>query len=134
MNEFISERGAEILLGVLGTIITAICGVLTKAIKDFLKEKVKKGIVRTCVLGVEQQYKDLHGEEKYFKVASCAIEMFKQKKISVTDLELKMLIESEVGDFNQVFSGYRPSPDTKFETGPDIDFSEISIDDVIADE
>lgn len=130
MKEFISERGVEFLVALFGTIFTAICGVVTKAINDFLKEKTKRDIIRTCVLGVEQQYKDLHGEDKYRMVAASAIKMLAQKGISVTDLELKMLIEAEVGDFNRVFSGYRPGADVTFEPCPDIDFSDISVDEV----
>lgn len=50
-----------------------------------------------------REYKDLHGEEKYNKVVESVSEMLLEKGITITELELKMLVEAAVGEFNKVF-------------------------------
>ncbi len=49
---------------------------------------------------VEQLYKDLHGEEKYNKAVEALIEMLGEKGIAISELEIKMLIEAAVVEFN----------------------------------
>ena len=105
-QSYIAENGVEIL----ATIVTAIfglIGVLAKKlynkIIDEKNEKVVEKVVGYCVQGVEQLYKDLHGEEKLNKVIEAVTDILNEKGITVTDLELRMLIESAVGSFNDNF-------------------------------
>ena len=58
-------------------------------------------------------------EEKYEKALEAASEMLSEKGISVTELELKMLIEAAVGEFNDVFYKWTSTEDAStigFET------------------
>ena len=102
--EIINTYGTEII----GAILTALAGVLAMAVKNlatkYINTKVKRDIARTVVQGVEQIYKDLHGEEKLGKALEAAADMLTANGITVTDLELRMLIEAAVGEFNQVFN------------------------------
>lgn len=102
-KNFISENGVEIL----GTIITAIAGYIGIVLKNLytkhINDKTKESVVKTCVQAIEQLYKDLHGEEKLNKVIESATDMLSEKGITITDLELRMLIESAVGEFNDNF-------------------------------
>ena len=102
--EIINTYGMEII----GAILTALAGVLAMAVKNlatkYINTKVKRDIARTVVQGVEQIYKDLHGEEKLGKALEAAADMLTANGITVTDLELRMLIEAAVGEFNQVFN------------------------------
>jgi len=105
-QDYIAENGVEIL----ATIVTAIfglIGVLAKKlynkIIDEKNEKIVEKVVGYCVQGVEQLYKDLHGEEKLNKVIEAVTDILNEKGITVTDLELRMLIESAVGSFNDNF-------------------------------
>ena len=70
----------------------------------YINDKTKQAVARTVVQGVEQIYQDLHGEEKLAKALECASEMLAEKGITVTDLELRMLIEAAVAEFNDAFS------------------------------
>ena len=101
--EFVENYGMEIIM----TILTAIAGAVGMVVKNlytkFVNDKTKQNVVKTVVQGVEQIYKDLHGEEKYEKALEAASDMLSEKGVSVTELELKMLIESAVGEFNDVF-------------------------------
>ena len=104
LKNFISENGVEIL----GAIITAIAGYIGVVLKNlytkYINDKTKQSVVKTCVQAIEQLYKDLHGEEKLNKVIESATDMLDEKGISITDLELRMLIESAVGEFNDNFN------------------------------
>lgn len=103
-NEFLSTYGMEIL----GTVLTALAGylgvVITNLCQKYLNDKTKQDVAKTCVKAVEQIYKDLHGEEKFNKALECISDMLAEKGIAVSDIEMKMLIESAVAEFNEVFS------------------------------
>ncbi len=101
--EFISEYGTTILYAVF-TAVAGYIGMLFKSLyTKYINDKTKRDVVNTCVEAVEQIYKDLHGEEKYNKVVEYASEMLGEKGITISELEIKMLIESAVGAFNEAF-------------------------------
>lgn len=101
IKEFISNYAASIL----GTILTAIFGFLGAKIKKYLDEKenaqIIQHIVKTTVLAVEQMYRDIKGEEKFRIALENITEILNRKGIVVTELELQMLIESCVSEFNE---------------------------------
>lgn len=104
VSEFITNYGMEILYAV----ITAIAGYIGIVVKNlyqkYVNDNTKKAVVKTCVQAVEQIYTDLHGQDKYNKVVESVSEMLAEKGITITDIELKMLIEAAVGEFNKVFN------------------------------
>ena len=103
-TSFISEYGPSILYTIL-TAVVASLGVKIKMLTDkYLDTKIKKDVARTVVQAVEQLYKDLHGEEKLNKALSAASSMLAEKGITVTDLEMRMLIEAAVAEFNDAFN------------------------------
>lgn len=100
---FISEYGTQILYMIL-TAIFGYLGIQAKSLADkYINTKVKKEVARTVVQAVEQLYKDLHGEEKLNKALESASVMLAEKGITVSELELKMLIEAAVAEFNKAF-------------------------------
>ena len=102
--EFINEYGTTIIY----TLLTAFAGYIGLWIKSlytkYINDKTKKDVVRTCVQAVEQLYKDLHGEAKYNEVVVSASEMLALKGITISELEIKMLIEAAVAEFNDAFN------------------------------
>ncbi len=102
--EFINQYGMEILYA----IITAIAGYIGIVAKDlftkYINDKRKQAVAKTAVQFVEQVYKDMHGEEKLSQALSAASEMLSEKGIAVSDLELRVLIEAAVGEFNNAFN------------------------------
>lgn len=102
--EIVNAYGVQII----GTILTALAGVVaTVAVKlanKYINTKVKREIARTVVQGVEQLYKHLGGEEKLAKALEAAAAMLQEAGITVTDLELRMLLEAAVGEFNDIFN------------------------------
>lgn len=77
---------------------------LKRLYEKYINDKTKQSVVRTCVKAVEQLYHDLGGPEKLEKAKASAVEMLNEKGIPITDLELSMLIESAVSEFNYGFS------------------------------
>ena len=102
-ENFISTYGAEIIMAVL----TAIAGYIGIVIKNlytkYVNDKTKEAVVKTVVQGIEQIYKDLHGEEKLTKALEVASGMLNEKNITISEFELRMMIEASVAEFNKAF-------------------------------
>ena len=94
----------DIILSVMSIIITGVITYLGTVIKTYLDDKkemsTKEKIVRDTVKFVEQVYRDLNGPDKYKIAKENILSMLGTKGISVTDLEIEVLIESVVSDFN----------------------------------
>lgn len=113
LNDFLSTYGYDIIkalfVGFFGYL-----GVIAKNLyTEHVNTKTKKDVVKTCVGAVEQIYKDLHGEEKLNEATKAASEMLAEKGIKVTDLELRMLIESALSEFNNSFNSTTSKSKTK---------------------
>ena len=102
--EFINQYGTEILYA----IITAIAGYIGIVLKNlctkYINDKTKQSVAKTAVQFVEQVYKDLHGEEKLDAALTAASDMLAEKGINVSELEMRVLIEAAVAEFNNAFS------------------------------
>lgn len=101
--DFANQYGASILY----TVLTAIFGYLGIVSKNlyikYINDKTKQAVVKTVVQGVEQMYKDLHGDEKLDKALEAASEMLEEKGIAISGFELRMLIEAALAEFNGAF-------------------------------
>ena len=102
--EFINQYGVEIMY----MIITAIAGYVGIVLKNlctkYINDKTKQSVAKSAVQFVEQVYKNLHGEDKLNAALTAAADMLTEKGISVTDLELRVLIEAAVSEFNNAFN------------------------------
>lgn len=98
--------------GILSAIITAAAsalGVLAKklwdkTVGDKVKEDTKKDVANLVVKYVEQVYKDIHGEEKLEKALEAFSEMLGEKGITISDLEMRVLLEAALAGFNNAFA------------------------------
>ncbi len=103
INAIISTYAPQIL----GAILTAIAGVLGVTLKrlatKYINTDIKKDVAKTVVQAVEQIYKDLNGEDKLNKALESMATMLAEQGLTVSDLEMRMLLESAVGEFNKVF-------------------------------
>lgn len=101
--DFIKSYGMEILYAVF-TAVAGYVGIVVKNLyQKHINDSTKKAVVKTCVRAIEQLYTDLHGQDKYDKVVNTVSKILADKGITFTDTELKMLIESTVGEFNDAF-------------------------------
>ncbi len=103
LKAFINEYGTAILY----TVLTALAGYLGMWVKKlytkYINDKTKQAVAKTVVQAVEQLYNNLNGEEKLEKALESASDMLAEKGINITDLELRMLIEAAVSEFNDAF-------------------------------
>lgn len=102
-SEFVNTYGMQILY----TILTAIAGwlgiVIKNLVQKYINDKTKKDVAKSAVKFVEQVYKDLHGDEKLNEALTAASAMLAEKGITITDLELRVLIEAALAEFNGAF-------------------------------
>lgn len=101
--EFLNQYGMQILY----TIVIGIAGYVGIVAKNlctkYINDKTKAAVAKTAVQFVEQVYKDLHGEEKLNQALTAASEMLAEKGITVSELEMRVLIEAAVAEFNGAF-------------------------------
>ena len=101
LNSFISEYGLLIIY----TLLTAVAGFIGAQIKRLYEKHIntdrKRKVVETCVKSVEQLYKDIDGSEKLQKAKENILQMLTQEGIEITEIEMDMLIESVVSEFNR---------------------------------
>lgn len=98
-EQFISEYGTTILYALLTTVAGIIGTWIGSIYKKYINDKTKEAVVRTVCKAVEQMYKDLHGEEKYNEAVKFIVEMLSLKGITITELEIKLLIEATCSEF-----------------------------------
>lgn len=100
---FISEYGIMIIYA----LITAVAGFIGAQIKNVyerhINDETKEKVVATCVKAVEQLYQDLNGAEKLDKAKENIIDMLATKGIEISEIEMDMLIEACVAEFNLSF-------------------------------
>lgn len=98
--EFINAYGTQILYAIL-TFIGGYIGLVVKnLVTKHFNDKTKRSVAKTVVRFVEQVYKDLHGEDKFNAALATASEMLAEKGVTITDLEMRVLIEAAVAEFN----------------------------------
>ena len=102
--------------GILSMVITAVVGAVGTALGLFFKrlytntigDKIKldtvKEIARVVVKFVEQVYKDIHGEEKMEEALKAFSEMLNNKGITISELEMRVYLESALAEFNKAFN------------------------------
>ena len=102
-EQFMTQYGLELI----GTLLVALAGALGLIFKNlatkYLNDKTKQAIAKLVVQGVEQVYKDLHGEEKLNQALEMFSDLLAEKGIKCSELEMRILLESAVGEFNKVF-------------------------------
>jgi hypothetical protein len=98
-KEFISAYGVEIIFTLLTAAATALGAWIGRIYKAKVNDETKRKIVKTVCMAVKQIYKDLSGAEKYEKAVESIVAMLNEKGITITDIEIKMLIEEVCADF-----------------------------------
>lgn len=98
----------QALIGLVVALITAFASYLGVTLKNIAEKhvntQIKKDVARTAVGAVEQLYKDLHGQDKYEKAVEAVSQMLEEKGIPITEIEIRMLIEAAVSEFNNAFA------------------------------
>ena len=95
----------DYLVQIVQVIVSVIFGMLGIAIRRMMKAYInndaKHTVAKDVVQAVEQIYKDLHGEEKLNAAIYMFAEQLRGNGISISDDEMRILIESAVNEFNR---------------------------------
>lgn len=104
MNEFMLQLQPVIMNGAV-VILTAVASYIGMKVKSFIEEKVntdtKKKVVETTCRYVNQLYANLDGAEKLEKAKENILEQLNEKGLSISELEMNILIESTVNSFKE---------------------------------
>ena len=88
----------------LVTLVSAVFAFIGAQLKKKYQEKIdteeKRHAVETCVNAAEMVYKDLKVAEKLAKVKENIVEWLNLKGISISEIELDMMIEAAVTNLN----------------------------------
>lgn len=102
------ELFSAYLLPAIVAVATALAGMVGAQIRAlyqrWINDKTKEAVVRTCVKAAEQLYHDLSGAEKLARAQEGVVEMLNEKGIPISELEMNLLIESVVSEFNYGFA------------------------------
>ena len=101
--EFINQYGYMILYAALTAIAGFLGAQIKKRVDRVTADEEKRKAVETVVKAVEQLYQDLSGTEKLEKAKENIIAMLDIKGISISEIEMDMLIEACVAEFNLAF-------------------------------
>ena len=103
-QEIFVTYGLPVIVAALTAFAGFIGAQVKKLYEKYINDKTKEAVVRTCVKAAEQLYHDLGGPEKLKKAQEGAVEMLNEKGIPISELELNLLIESVVSEFNYGFA------------------------------
>ncbi|MBQ7546167.1 MAG: hypothetical protein IJT41_04275 [Clostridia bacterium] len=101
--EFINQYGYMILYAALTAIAGFLGAQIKKRIDRVTADEEKRKAVETVVKAVEQMYQDLPGTEKLEKAKENILAILQSKDIAISEVEMDMLIEACVAEFNLVF-------------------------------
>lgn len=95
------------ILNIAMTILTACVGIATKYVVGFLNKKGiiaqlenNKQLVQIVVHAVEQTYDHLKGDEKLNVAKIELVKLMNEKKITISEKEIDILIECSVREMN----------------------------------
>lgn len=106
-NELLNQLFSTYLIPSVVTVVGAIASWIGVQLKKLYTDKIntaeKQKVIESTVNYVQQVYSDLKGEEKLEKALSTASEWLISKGLSVSDSELRVLIESAVYNMKKGF-------------------------------
>ena len=98
--EFYKDYGIEIIHSIVMGVFSYIALDIKKIYKSHIQDKTKKEVIDKVCIYVDELYPNLNGEDKLKKVMSNAKEMLKEKKITISDLELQILLHNSIHIIN----------------------------------
>lgn len=102
--------------GILSMLITALVGaagtglgllakwIYKKTIGDKIEIETIEKIASLVVKYTEQVWKDIHGKEKLDKALEAFSDMLEKKGITISELEMRVYLESALAGFNNAFN------------------------------
>lgn len=103
-EEFVSTYGTQLIYLIVSAIISFFGVVFKNIFQKFVNDKIKRSVAETCVKAVEQIYANLDGPAKLERCIGYMTNMLSEKGITVSELEIRMLIEAAVKELKLYFN------------------------------
>lgn len=98
--EFTKDYGIEIIHSIVMGIFSYIALDIKKEYKKHMQDKIKKDVVDKVCHYVNEVYQNSTGENKLNIAITSANEILKEKGITISDLELKVLLYNSIRVIN----------------------------------
>jgi hypothetical protein len=122
IKEFIIAEATEIIILLLGSVLSYVAISVRKAINNICDTKTKKDIAFTAVTAVEQIYQSVKGDEKFIEAVKYLNTALASKGIVIDEEEGIFLIESAVHEMNKLkldlATSYAAELDTTVDESP----------------
>lgn len=102
IKEFIIAEATDIIILLLGSVLSWVAVSIRKAINNICDTKTKKDIAFTAVTAVEQIYQSVKGDEKFIEAVKYLNTALASKGIVIDEEEGIFLIESAVHEMNKL--------------------------------
>lgn len=102
-TDVLKDALAYVLRFLVLALIAYGCAIAKTAFYKYFDTEEKRKIARTVVHSVEQMFKKIHGEEKLNEALKLAEQLCAAAKIPFDAAEMRVLIESFLGEMNKVF-------------------------------
>ena len=101
LNEFINQYGLTFIHSLAVGILSYASLEIKRIYKKYTTDHIKKEVIEMVCKAMNQLYSEKTGSEKLDLAVSNAKEILKEKGITISDLELRLYIESAVGCFKK---------------------------------
>lgn len=101
INDFIEQYGATLMYAILTSVISYIGIQIKQIIKKYTENEIQKDVVKRVCKAIEQQHKNLNGEEKLQLAIINTKNILENHGIRIDDFGLRIFIESTVNCFER---------------------------------
>ncbi len=105
--EWFNDLMGEVILAVLGTVMTYFAGKLATVLGKGLKERFSQESIMTAahlaVSATEMMYREFGGEEKMEKAITVLEKQLAEKKIKLDREDMRLVLESALAEFREAY-------------------------------
>ena len=99
LGEFMNQYGVSIIHSIAISILSYISITIKKIYHKYIQDKTKKEVVKMVCSAINQLYPSDSGQDKLNKAIENSKAILNEKGINISDLELRIYIESTVNYF-----------------------------------
>ena len=91
-----NQYGVSIVHSISVAIISYVSLEIKRIYKKYNNDRIKKEVVKMICQAIDQMYPNMSGSDKFNEAINNSKEILSEKGINISDLELRMYIESTV--------------------------------------
>lgn len=99
MKDFLNQYGPSFIHSIIALFFSYITLEIKSIYQNHVNDKTKKEVVTMVCKAIEKLYPNYTGEQKLNAAIQNSITILNEKGIKISDLELRMYIESTIKEF-----------------------------------